>query len=198
MVSNQIGQGTAQGLIDYLEMLVDKGRATHGAIQPLKTAFTKVLEAVDGSGWQQTKVVDIDIEDYIDRFGNLTRGTYTSQSLAVYKSRVTRAVGWYKKFMNETGWMPNIKARAPRQKAAVKLRTEKSQIGNNAIQNFIHQTGSKLELKPEAQGESITYPFPLFSGEIAQISMPKSAKKDDMKRLATFLEALVVSENSND
>lgn len=112
-----IGSGTALGLIEYLDNLVARGRASTGAVTPLKTAFMKVIEAVDGKDWQQTQIESINVDDYVDRFANLTRGAYTEASIAAYKSRMSRVIGWYKKFMAQPGWMPLIKARAPRKKA---------------------------------------------------------------------------------
>lgn len=185
MTSSHIGQGTAQGLVDYLDMLIEKGRATNGAIQPLRTAFTKVVEAVDGKDWRQTKVEDIDINDYIDRFGNLTRGTYSNQSLTAYKSRAGRAIGWYLKFMNQAGWMPSIKARAPRQSSKPKQ--------SPAPHNDLRQQPDSSQVQGYTPStNAIEYPFPLQSGDIAKIFMPVSAKKADMKRLALFLDALVM------
>ncbi len=55
-MTKTIGEGTAEGLIDYLDMLIEKGKASSGAIVPLKTAFTKILLAVDVVQWKQVKM----------------------------------------------------------------------------------------------------------------------------------------------
>jgi len=115
-MTKNIGSGTAQGLVEYLDNIVTKGKATSGAIVPLKTAFTKVMEAVDGGEWPQTQVDSINVEDYVNRFANLTRGAYTEASIVAYKSRMNRVINWYKKFMAQPGWMPVIQTRTPKKK----------------------------------------------------------------------------------
>lgn len=130
MTTENIGNGTSAGLVEYLDTIVEKGRGTPGAIQPLKTAFTKVVQEVDGTDWGKKLVAEIDIDDYVSRFGNLTRGKYSDKSLSVYKSRVNRVVGWYLKFMDQAGWMPTLSARQPR-KSAVKSPKAASNPGEN-------------------------------------------------------------------
>ena len=93
-MTEQIGSGTAQGLVEYLGSLVSKGRATPGAIRPLRTTFTKIMSTVDGEGWGKANIRDINVEDYMLRFANLTMGAYNDASLSVYKSRVKKVMGW--------------------------------------------------------------------------------------------------------
>lgn len=107
-----MGDGTAASAIKYLDYLIEKGRATNGAINPLKIAFTKVMETIDGKdGWQAVQVRNVDVDDYMNRFGNLTLGKYSSDSLTVYKSRVKKVVEWYIRFLDNPGWTPEIQRR---------------------------------------------------------------------------------------
>src|ERR1035437_9311303 len=106
-----MNNGKSKNVIEYLDNLVDKGKVTPGAVVPLKTAFVKVLSAVDKESWGDTSVEAIDVDDYILRFANLTAGTYTPQSISVYKSRVNRALGWYKNFLATPGWAPDATKR---------------------------------------------------------------------------------------
>jgi hypothetical protein len=57
----QIGSGTAEGLIGFLEQLVSKGRATTGAIMPLQSAATRVFTVVEGDSWKSVDVRTINV-----------------------------------------------------------------------------------------------------------------------------------------
>ena len=94
-----MGDGKAINVIEYLDNLIEKGKASKGAIVPLKVSFAKVVKTIDGDTWQDTEVKSIDVEDYMARFANLTIGKYAPESLTVYKSRVNKAVGWYLRFL---------------------------------------------------------------------------------------------------
>src|SRR4051812_9075112 len=107
-----MGDGKAENLLEYLDNLVEKGKATAGAIKPLRTTFSVVLKAVVGEEkWQSVDVKEIDVEDYMSRFANLTMGKYSSGSLVEYKSRVNKVIGWYINFLDKPGWAPDVQKR---------------------------------------------------------------------------------------
>lgn len=191
MATNNIGQGNAAGLIEYLDNIVDKGRATSGAIVPLKTAFKKVMEAVDGKDWGKIQVSEIDVEDYLTRFSNLTRGRYSDQSLSVYKSRVGKAVTWYLKFMEQPGWMPSVGRRSPQSgdKSGVELSRPRSSSGKSGTK--AHKAAAGVGA-PTVAAELVTYPFPLTGGQIATLNLPANLDENDAKRLERFVDSLVV------
>ena len=56
--------------------------------------------------WEPTEVRSVDVDDYLDRFGNMTIGQYSTESLKTYKSRFQKALGWYGNFLSEPGWTP--------------------------------------------------------------------------------------------
>ena len=103
-----MGDGKAENVLEYLDNLVEKGKATAGTVRPLKTAFAKVLQIVDGENWHTTDVKSMDVGDYMARFANLTMGKYSSGSLIEYKSRVNKVTAWYINFLNNPGWAPSV------------------------------------------------------------------------------------------
>ncbi|HEY1645765.1 MAG TPA: hypothetical protein VGF75_05340, partial [Candidatus Saccharimonadales bacterium] len=103
-----MADGTAKSLLDYLDNIVEKGRATKAAVNPIKIAFRRVVQVIDGEDWESVEVKSIDIDDYIKRFENLTNGQYLSETLTTYKSRMTRGIGWYLHFLQTPGWTPNL------------------------------------------------------------------------------------------
>lgn len=193
MATKNIGLGNAAGLVEYLDTIIEKGRATSGAIIPLKTAFRQVMEAVDGKDWTQKQVTDIDVEDYLTRFGNLTRGRYSDGSLVTYKSRVNKAVGWYLKFMEQPGWMPSVPTRAPRGASNGPKPAPKDQTPTTPSLTVKEQAknpqGGDATIPP---GDLMTYPFPLSNGQMATLKLPFALEESDAKRLERFIDSLVL------
>jgi len=198
-MTENIGSGTAQGVIDYLESLVEKGRSRPGVVAPLKIALTKVLEKTEGEDWPKVDVNKLDIDDAISRFKNLTLGTYNDASYRAYELRTKRAISWYKQFLTNPGWFPRESGRSIN--AEAKKQTSKSvaqenegadaqgykQVGN--VQHAAQNSGVENQAP---KSEAIPYPFPLQSGEMLRIYVPKSIVKSDIGRLSRFLEALVI------
>lgn len=190
-----IGKGTAKGLIEYLGVLVDKGRATSGAITPLRTAFEKVMVVVEGEEWENIATQSIDVEDYIARFANLTRGKYSPKSITVYKSRIHRVLGWYRRFMSEeeAGWMPTLGTRRVKSKETTKNTPPKQSVEHNIQEAEATASGYAPNENLGVRNGLLPYPFPLTDGTIAQLKLPAHISKDDADRMAAFIKSLVVS-----
>src|SRR5882672_3109155 len=111
-MTENIGNGTAQGAVDFLNSLVEKGRSRVGVIAPLKGALTKILEKTEGEDWESVDVTKLDVDDALARFKNLTLGTYTDASYRAYELRAKRAIDWYKHFLANPGWFPKESTRS--------------------------------------------------------------------------------------
>jgi hypothetical protein len=198
---SNIGSGTAKGLVEYLDSLVDRGRAPVGAITPLKTAFSKMLEAVEGKNWGDTDIREFDFEDYTTRFANLTMGKYSDDSLRIYNGRVKKVVGWYLTFLSKPGWSPSFKSSGAKTVPKEGKNAQKEQI-QKVEQNVEHpapsvqnETGSRAQ--DNNQGERpddglISYPFPLATGKLVTLYLPIKLEQADADRIAGFLQTLVV------
>jgi len=192
MEQKQIAKGTAAGLVEYLDVLVEKGKASNGAIQPLKTAFIKVMAQVDGVKWGEVMVDGVDVDEYINRFSNLTLGKYTQKSITVYKSRMARVVGWYRKFTSQSspGWMPQLGTRTVKP-----VPVSKSGQGDESLTEL----PSEVTVAPsdvatqQSDPKLIDYPFPLSGGLVARISLPLELTAEDADRVSRFVQTLVVS-----
>lgn len=187
-----MGDGKAKNVLEYLDNLIEKGKATNGAITPLKTAFTQVVRAVDGESWEETDVKGVDVEDYMARFSNLTMGKYSSDSLTVYKSRVNKVVSWYIQFLDKPGWTPDVKKRnripksdASRQQKSAQAPTTPSQVSNQPEQP------QSMPVVANAPGR-VLYPYPLTDGQLIHISLPVRLSKDDARRIAAFIESIAI------
>ncbi len=189
-----MGDGKAKNAIEYLDNLIEKGKATKGAISPLKIAFTKVVQVVDGDNWEQTEVKGIDVEDYLSRFANLTMGKYSSESLTVYKSRVNKVVNWYTQFLDKPGWTPDVQ----RRNRAPKTDKKSSQsIAVTAPQAIVPSAASSTPQSMASIANTsnrILYPYPLLDGQLVHISLPVRLLKEDAKRIGAFIESIAITE----
>lgn len=198
-MTDQIGTGTAQGVIEYLDSLVAKGRSRDGVVSPLKTALTKVLEKTEGEDkWTQVDVTNIDLDDTMLRFKNFTLGTYTEASYRAYHLRIQRAITWYKKFLENPGWAPQRQTKqSAEQKSSSTRRTSISSISNNAV---VEDTNEAVKVSAENNTNTdinmIVYPFPLTDGNIARLYLPKKVSKVDATRLSSFINALILDDTS--
>jgi hypothetical protein len=197
-----MGDGKAKSVIDYLENLVDKGKASAGAIGPLKIAFTKVMQTVDGKSWKEVDVKTVDLEDYMTRFANLTMGKYSTYSLAAYKTRAGKALTWYLKFLETPGWTPSIqrrklaekpkpKAEAPKPPTAPENVSEQPPVALTATTPTAAPQPAPATL-PEASSDRILYPYPLSDGQLIHISLPVKLSKLDAKRIGAFIDSIAV------
>ncbi len=180
-----MGDSKAASVLEYLQNLETKGKASSGAIRPLKIAFSKVLQSVDGENWEKTDVRTIDIEDYMSRFANLTMGKYSSDSLSAYKSRLTRALSWYLQFLEKPGWTPDVNQRA-----------RKESVNKGAVKQPQKATPDTqpAPMTPEADSNRIVYPYPLIDGQLIHISLPLKLSRIDAKRIGTFIESISIDE----
>ncbi len=186
-----MGDGKVKNVLEYLDNLVEKGKASRGAIVPLKGAFSQVVRVVDGERWGETVVKSIDVEDYMARFANLTMGRYSSDSLTVYKSRINKVIGWYAQFLDRPGWTPDVQ----RRNRTPKITAEKPK---DSIAQFATARSSAQAEHPRSMSEfanapgRVLYPYPLTDGQLIHISLPVKLSKDDARRIATFIESIAI------
>lgn len=197
-----IGEGTARGNILYLTSLVDKGRSRNGVIAPLKTALRQVLQVTEGAGWEQTDMRHFDAQDAMVRFKNLTMGKYSPDSYRAYETRVSRAIKWYRKFLDNPGWSPqdSLRENAVQNKQAV----DKAGFTRTAVAVRTHAPYPAVVARSDSHSHELAesvdvmnYPFPLSKGGVVSLSVPRAITHADVKRLTAFLEALVVEEHAD-
>jgi hypothetical protein len=178
----EINNGNMKGLIEFLNSLVDKGRARKSTVLPLRIAVTKIFETVEGEGWENVNVMNVDLDDYMSRFKNKALDNYTSKSYHAYRSRAARAIRWYKNFLKDPGWAPKINTH--KADGATKTARVNKLIDSQAIKQ-------DLESGPSVS-KMIAFPFPLSNGELATLHLPAMLTQDDARRVSSFISALVI------
>jgi hypothetical protein len=191
-----IGSKTVGGMLAFLSQIVDKGRARDGVIKPLDTSIRKVFGTVAGDGWQSIDIGNLDLDDYMLRFGNMTNGQYTSSSLSVYKSRIRKSLEWYVKFLTTPGWVPPVRESnkdGEQQKAGTAKTTD-----TTPTKASFENTRTKLdEVAPKAEDGMISYPLPLASGKVTQLYLPIMLTQTDARRISAFVASLAFEESQN-
>jgi hypothetical protein len=197
----KIEEGSVEGMLEFLQELVDTQAMSSGQIVPLRSALRKVLSTVDGEDWRQRGVYDIDIELYMARFNLLTRTSYTDQSISAYKSRISKAIFWYKKRLDDPEWVPTsevgsvwIQHGTTGKFNGPQSWLYRSEGANKAVTVRSSDAWSSTHNQQVKEADFITYPFPLSEGRVARLNLPQKLNREDVARLGAFLNSLVVGE----
>jgi len=175
-----ISSGTVDGLVAFCDYLIEKGYAASGAVSPWKSAAKQVFESVEGPGYGAFDVRGLNLDDYIARWETMQRGNYKAESIASYASRLRRAHEAYLAYL-DNGTTPQLARRSARRRETV----ERPPAAREARANG--QSGSGTP--PVA--DLVDYPFPLQTGQLAYVRLPRQLHKADAERLATFVRTLV-------
>jgi hypothetical protein len=178
--SRTIASGTVDGLLEFCDYLVEKGYGTSAAITPWKSASRQVFGAVEGEDFGSRDVRSIDLDEYLARFENMERGNYKAESIQAYGTRVRRAVDAYLAFLAD--------GRAPQLKRGVRRQRDGSR--GNATLAGARSEGSATATAPGI-ADLIEYPFPLASGQMAYLRLPRRLEKPDAERIAAYVQTLV-------
>jgi hypothetical protein len=184
MATPDIATGTASGLMAFLDFMIAKGYGTAGSISPWKSAAKNVFTVVEGEEFATFDVRTFDVDEYLGRFENRSMGKYTADSLAAYRSRFRKAIEAYRSYLADPNWKPTVKASSRR--PATENGKPKPTKGAEPSPPSASSTPS-LPASPAL----IAYPFPLKSGQLAQLHLPTQLDREDAERLTHFIRALV-------
>jgi hypothetical protein len=180
-----IASGKVGGLLVFMDFMVDKGYGSGAAIRPWKSAARQVFSVVEGDGFEDADARNFDIDEYFARFENRSMGKYGADSLRAYRSRFRKAVEAYRSYLSDPNWKPSMRqsARPPRDSNSKKKPTQKPARTAPHIAREVSAGPPTSSL--------MTYPFPLKSGQMAQLHLPTQLERDDAERLTHFIRALV-------
>ena len=189
MATPDIASGNAKGLLAFLDFMIDKGYASAGAVNPWKSAAKQVFSTVEGDDFEGLDVRNFDIDEYVERFQNRSIGKYSAESLRAYRQRFRKAVEAYRAYLADPNWRP-APARAPRPKNSNGDAAKRGGRGKRDTQASSEEPPALSPPSPSAT--LIAYPFPLRSGQMAQLHLPSQGlDREDADRLTHFLRALV-------
>jgi hypothetical protein len=187
-----MGSGTVAGLMAFYDFLVDKGIATASAVTPLKSASRQIFETVEGTdAVEEIDVRSLDLDNYLDRFQvkAVGSGRYKPESITAYRTRFTRGLDYYATYLT-TGSVPKFRLRAGgggnRTRSSAPDPAAAAQPGAASV-----RVPESEETQSTTAGDLISYPFPLQSGGLATLRLPKRLEREDAERLAAFVRTLV-------
>lgn len=166
---------TARAFLDHWAWAAEKGVMNRNTAAGLRAACSQVLTVLDD--WENVDVKGLDVEATLHRFQNLKKKAFKPSVLETYKRRFRRAHASYLGYLSDPGgWKPRGIERPRQDSEAV---------------------GSDRESRPAAKHEmhpagTVEYPFPLRSGQIARLILPRDLKASEAKRLAAFIATLAV------
>jgi hypothetical protein len=180
--------GTAEGLIAFLDWTARSGLLSGNTAASYRTAVTKVME-IDGESWQATPVSEVDVDNQLERFTRLRAGRYNPESLTTYGNRFRGAFEHYARYLEDPKNFRAGQAKVP--KAKVPSETSKDSKGPK------HGTPSPRSSRQQGREDGgaeklIEYPFPLASGAMAYLSLPRDFRRSDASRIAKFVESLAI------
>jgi hypothetical protein len=185
--TGQIGSGTLQGLDEFCAWLVNKGLMRAAAVEPLRSATKQILATVEPDD-PSIDLRTINTDDVMGRFETLAGQKYAPDSLRSYRNRFNRAIELYRQYLDNGA--ANFKpppGRAPRRR--------QSEPANSNGSAITPRSDSMPEAPQAPAGTPsqplIDYPFPLRTGGVAHLYLPRTLEKEDAERLAAYVRALV-------
>jgi hypothetical protein len=182
--------GTADGLIAFLEWASRTGELSPNTAASYKTAVTQVLE-IDGEAWTNTKILDLDIERQLDRFARLRASRYSATSLRTYRNRFKAATSHYVKYLEDPATFRTGQPKVTRPKSSDRQQAESDSTAKSRKQ----APQSRVTPTVVAAGESsdlVQYPFPLRTGIMAYLSLPRDLRRTEAQRIGAFVASLAI------
>jgi hypothetical protein len=178
-----ITENTIDGLLAFCDWLADKGYAPTSQIEPWKTAAKKVFQTVEGEDYGSLSLDSLDLDDYINRFRVLAASQYKHESIRTYGARLRNAVEAHAYF-REHGRPPTFRQAGKRTNGD----------GNSAQKPAQAKAKPAKPASPSAPTtpgpEFFDLEYPLESGRMALLRLPKRMSKVDVDRLSTVLRTL--------
>jgi hypothetical protein len=179
-------EGTAAALLEFLDYARAKGILARKTADAYKSASSLVL-SIEGEGWEATDLRNVDLDQQVNRYIRLRGQKASPQTLATYRQRVAKAIDLYLDFLGNPAGFRGPAGR-PRKAVGGGRRQNGPSVSNRPTQQPAH--GREATVVEPA--DLITYPFPLRSGAMAYLQLPRQLSEADVKRLSTFLQSLAI------
>ena len=182
--SAAIASGTVEGLLAFCDYLIDKGYASSAAVNPWKSAVRQVFQTLEGEMFGSTDIRGLDVDEAIDRFATRRRGDLKAESVDAYRARLRRALDAYLGYLAH-GRPPQLRHGASRRPKAGTKETTLPRVRSEG------QAAAHAEPITAPAQILVDYPFPLQSGQMAELRLPRKLEKLDAERIAAFVRTLV-------
>jgi hypothetical protein len=181
--ADDINKKTVGGLMAFCDWLKDKGYQGASATDSWKSAAKKVFETVEPESYESLELDDIDLDDYISRFQTMAGSKYRAETVTVYRRRIMNAIdaqGYYL----EHGRPPSFKRGTPRKKSE----------GSAASESRTNPAAKSAPRAAEVPADMWDLHYPLSTGQMVHMRLPKTMKQVDVDRLSAVLRTLQAEE----
>jgi hypothetical protein len=180
--------GTADGLMAFLDWASRTGELSPNTAASYRTAVTQVFE-IDGEAWGSTLIGELDVDRQLDRFARLRASRYNAASLRTYGNRFKAAIANYTKYLEDPAAFRARGSRGPRTKGPDKPVKNAKQTGRTTGSP---ETGPAPERVAGPSSGLVQYPFPLRSGVLIYLSLPRDLRRSEAQRIAAFVASLAI------
>jgi hypothetical protein len=194
--------GTGAGLLEFLAWAASRGEITPSTAKSIAVATRKVLATEPDP--DSVDIRNLDPADLFDRFETLNRTGYTSDSIAVYRSRFFNAVAMYLAWLDKRsdwktagGWgrrsTGKTSGRASRDgvKTTASNGRSKRPVATLPSPQTPDDVGPSPSASPPPSTSSmIPYDMPLRPGLRVRLILPEMLTQADAKRIAAFVNSL--------
>ncbi len=190
---------TGAEFLAHWKKMADEGRLNFNTALALQTAIRHVFSS--RPGWENQNVnalTDAQIEDLLRRFETRARQeNFQQKTIGEYQRRFRQAINWLRQYLKDPrGWKAQTSRPVPRPRkraalpGAGKPAALPAQVARAVSKPAVAKSEAAMVM--EAAISSVDYPFPIRPGVVARLNLPTDLTRSEVRRLASFLQALAV------
>lgn len=178
---------TGAGLKEFLDWVVKRGEINPSTGNAQRVAATKILASEDDP--DRTDIRALDVERLLYRFENQNRTSYSTASLATYKTRFRNAVSMYLAWLDgDPTWKNVIRTRRSSQPSRL---TRSASVKTDESDTEVAESSRPVRTYARSvSAPTVTYQLPLRPDLLVQIELPVDLNPSDADRVAAFVRSL--------
>lgn len=170
---------TEQELVRFHAYLREKGLMNERTAYSRIQAAQAVLSVLDANEKKDLGKLDRDLA--FRRFTNKNGQRFTPDSLETYRHRFNAALNEFQTYLQDpTGYRPSAISRD---------RTGGAQVRPQRARQT--ESPAQPSAQTQREGDLLSYPLPLPSGEVAQLLLPPVITTGDAQRITALVSAMV-------
>lgn len=187
---------SGSGLREFLDWAGSKGELNQTTARALKGATGKVLQVEDDP--ENVDIRSVQVEDILRRFETRFRTSYTTGSMATYKTRFRQAVDMYLAWLdNDPRWKTVVRSRRVGDRAQRRASSIATLTATESV-SLPSQPMSLVGSEPrQTSSQLVTYDLPLRPDLLVQIELPVRLTRADADRVAAFVKSLAFDDSSD-
>lgn len=195
MTTTDMNSRTVDGLLGYCDWLKEKHYLGPSAVEGWKTAIKKVFEMVEGEGYGSFDLSNFDFDGYMRRFQLAAGSAYKHETVGVYGRRIRNAIDAHEHYLTH-GRPPAFRGSATRSKQAADAATKKAAAKAGKSSKTAGTPPKSDDTRGRSGAEFFDLIYPLASGPMVEMRLPKRMSKTDVDRLSAVLRTLQSEEQA--